>query len=402
MVPLFLAARRAARKPLRVPLGLWYTHWNADRSLRLATRLADVVLSVDRRSFPLASAKVRGIGHAIDVERLPPAAGPRAHDGPLRLLALGRMTRAGRATHDARRRSSSRSSEGSTRTLEIRGPAADRRRAAHLAELEARRRGLAVPARARAARAAVAARRRSRRCSRHADALLSATQPRGSETLDKVVYEAGACGVPVLSSNAALDEFLGGLPRRLRFAPRDAGELARALLELAAAGPSCAPRGGRRAAAAGRRGPLGRVVGGRGHGDRWPAQTPRVRSSPWRRSPRSPRSAVPRPRTSGRRGRTSSRARRCGRSCAGVLGIASLVAARHRRARARPLCGARAPELVYGDPVYWSLLWETGPSEWLPFLVPITVLVFFQAGLYAARERRAGSGASSRRSCSSR
>ena len=30
--------------------------------------------------------------------------------------------------------------------------------------------------------------------------------------------------------------------------------------------------------------------------------------------------------------------------------------------------------------------------EWLPFLVPITLLVFWQAGLYATRERRAGLG----------
>ena len=47
---------------------------------------------------------------------------------------------------------------------------------------------------------------------------------------------------------------------------------------------------------------------------------------------------------------------------------------------------------VYGDTIYWSLLWETGPSEWLPFLAPVTVLVFLQAGLYAPRERRAGAG----------
>jgi len=47
---------------------------------------------------------------------------------------------------------------------------------------------------------------------------------------------------------------------------------------------------------------------------------------------------------------------------------------------------------VYGDTIYWSLLWDTGPSEWLPFLAPITVIVFLQAGLYAPRERRAGSG----------
>ena len=48
--------------------------------------------------------------------------------------------------------------------------------------------------------------------------------------------------------------------------------------------------------------------------------------------------------------------------------------------------------IVYGDTIYWSLLWETGPSEWLPFLAPVTVLVFLQAGLYAPRERRSGAG----------
>ena len=48
--------------------------------------------------------------------------------------------------------------------------------------------------------------------------------------------------------------------------------------------------------------------------------------------------------------------------------------------------------IVYGDTIYWSLLWQTGPADWLPFLAPITVLVFLQSGLYAPRERRAGAG----------
>jgi exopolysaccharide biosynthesis polyprenyl glycosylphosphotransferase len=48
--------------------------------------------------------------------------------------------------------------------------------------------------------------------------------------------------------------------------------------------------------------------------------------------------------------------------------------------------------VVYGDPVLWSLLWQFELDEWLPFLVPITLLVFWQAGLYAGRERRAGLG----------
>jgi exopolysaccharide biosynthesis polyprenyl glycosylphosphotransferase len=49
-------------------------------------------------------------------------------------------------------------------------------------------------------------------------------------------------------------------------------------------------------------------------------------------------------------------------------------------------------ELFYGNtPILWGLLWD-GPTTWLPFLVPITVLVFWQSGLYRSRERRAGPG----------
>ena len=48
--------------------------------------------------------------------------------------------------------------------------------------------------------------------------------------------------------------------------------------------------------------------------------------------------------------------------------------------------------IVFGDPILWNLLWDAGPAEWLPFLIPITWLVFWQAGLYAGRERRAGAG----------
>ena len=48
--------------------------------------------------------------------------------------------------------------------------------------------------------------------------------------------------------------------------------------------------------------------------------------------------------------------------------------------------------ILYGDTVYWSLLWREGPQQWLRFLAPVTVLVFLQAGLYARRERRSGAG----------
>jgi exopolysaccharide biosynthesis polyprenyl glycosylphosphotransferase len=43
------------------------------------------------------------------------------------------------------------------------------------------------------------------------------------------------------------------------------------------------------------------------------------------------------------------------------------------------------------NPPLWGVLWKQ-ETDWLPFLTVVTVLVFWQAGLYAPRERRAGLG----------
>jgi exopolysaccharide biosynthesis polyprenyl glycosylphosphotransferase len=45
------------------------------------------------------------------------------------------------------------------------------------------------------------------------------------------------------------------------------------------------------------------------------------------------------------------------------------------------------------DPLLWGVLWKIEWDQWLPFLVLVTVLVFWRSGLYASRERRAGAGA---------
>ena len=40
--------------------------------------------------------------------------------------------------------------------------------------------------------------------------------------------------------------------------------------------------------------------------------------------------------------------------------------------------------MLYGDTVYWSLLWRDGPREWLPFLIPITILDLSPGGALRA------------------
>src|SRR5918912_1261993 len=45
MVPTFLVSAAPLAKARRTPLLLWYTHWHASPQLRVATALADAVLS---------------------------------------------------------------------------------------------------------------------------------------------------------------------------------------------------------------------------------------------------------------------------------------------------------------------------------------------------------------------
>jgi len=235
MVPLFLLLAAPLCKLYRIPLVLWYTHWNVDRSLRVATRVADRVLSVDTKSFPLASRKVRGIGHAIDLAQFSPPAAARGAAGRLHLLALGRMTE-WKGYGTMLRGLELAVAQGLDAELEIRGPVLTERERAHLDELRAIVRESPV-LRARVRLDGPVPRDRIPALLGEADALLSATQPEGGNTLDKVVYEASAAGLPVVSSNAALDDFLGGLALRLRFNRRDPDDLAGVLLELAEAGP---------------------------------------------------------------------------------------------------------------------------------------------------------------------
>jgi glycosyltransferase involved in cell wall biosynthesis len=221
MCPIYAVLAAPLVRPLRVPLLLWFTHWKASRLLRAAERVSTAVVSVDRRSFPLDSEKVRAIGHGIDLAEFP-CAGP-ANGDALKLLALGRYSRAKglevvlRAlaqVPDAR--------------LDVHGPALSPDERTHRDELgrlvEELRIGERVSLRDAVPRARIP------ELLVASDALVNNMR---AGAPDKVVYEAAASCIPVLASNPVFD---GLLEPEQRFARDDADELAGRIRALAALG----------------------------------------------------------------------------------------------------------------------------------------------------------------------
>jgi glycosyltransferase involved in cell wall biosynthesis len=202
MAPVYAVLAAPLARPLRVPLLLWFTQQRGGRLLQVAERVADVVLTVDPRSVPLSSRKVRAIGHGIDVAALPCVAERRP---PLRrLLGLGRyapvkgwetVLRALPELPEA--------------TLTLHGPmltAADR---AYRPALERLADELGV--RDRVTFGGEVAYRDVPGLFERADAVVNATR---GNAADKVVYEAAASCLPVFAASPVFDTLL---PQQLRF-----------------------------------------------------------------------------------------------------------------------------------------------------------------------------------------
>jgi glycosyltransferase involved in cell wall biosynthesis len=70
------------------PIVLWYTHRHVGWQLRLATLLADCVVTASPESFQLSSSKLQVTGHGIDTEHFKPESAARV--SPPVVLAVGR------------------------------------------------------------------------------------------------------------------------------------------------------------------------------------------------------------------------------------------------------------------------------------------------------------------------
>ena len=220
MCPIYAVLAAPLVRPLRVPLVLWFTHWRASRLLQAAERASTAVTSVDERSFPLPSRKLRAIGHGIDLAEFP-CARPRVEEGT-RLLALGRYSTAKgldvvlAAVNLA----------GPDVELRVHGPTLSEDERHHRAELEELSSELGLDGRVvlgdAVPRAAL-----PELFATH-DALVNNMR---AGAPDKVVYEAAASCLPVLASNPIFDSLLDREQRFVRWDPNGLADTIRTLAD---------------------------------------------------------------------------------------------------------------------------------------------------------------------------
>jgi glycosyltransferase involved in cell wall biosynthesis len=222
--PIYAVLAAPVARPLGTKVLLWYTHWSVSRTLWAAERVSNVVLTVDRRTFPLESPKVRAIGHGIDLSEFTCADGPAAHDD-LRALALGRYSQA-KGPEVVLRAVRLALDGGLDLRLEVYGPALNPEERAHRTELERLVEELDLGRRVRLGHAVL----RSEVPGLLARADVLVNNMRAGAT-DKVVYEACASCIPAIASNPAFDSLL---PDEFRFEREDPRALADRLLAMAA------------------------------------------------------------------------------------------------------------------------------------------------------------------------
>ena len=227
MCPIYAVLAAPLARPLGVKVLLWYTHWSVSRTLRAAERVSSVVLTVDRRTFPLDSPKVRPIGHGIDLAEFPCSDGGAAPTD-LRALALGRYSRA-KGLEVVLRAVRLALDGGLDLRLEVYGPALNPDERAHRTELERLVDELDLRRRVKLGHAVL--RSEVPGLLGRADVLVN--NMRAGAT-DKVVYEACAACTPAIASNPAFDSLL---PDELRFDREDPRALADGLLALGAEPP---------------------------------------------------------------------------------------------------------------------------------------------------------------------
>lgn len=175
-------------------IALWYTHKSVDLKLRLAVALVDVIFTASKESFRIRSSKVRIMGHGIDTDFFSPDPSVARGDWA---LSVGRLMKSKR--HDL----AIREAAAAGKELRIIGAGPER------AHLEALTQELGAHVRFLGGITQAQLRDEYRRA-----AYLVHTSETGS--LDKVVLEALACGLPIRTQDPALQKLERADPAYVR------------------------------------------------------------------------------------------------------------------------------------------------------------------------------------------
>jgi glycosyltransferase involved in cell wall biosynthesis len=236
MCPVYAIVVAPLVRPARVPLVMWWSHWKMDAVVRTAERVCTRVVSVAPGTFPGRSGKLVTIGQAIDVESFHEHRRSLTDEPTLRALVLGRYSPA-KGVGTILRAVRLALDRGVDIRLDVYGPAPNEEarleRDALQQAVDQLEIGGHVQLHDAIARAEVI------RLLGASDLLVN-NAPGGA---DRVVYEAGASGIPVLASNRAHADFLD--PAAF-FDREDAEGLADRLAGLAALSPGERDEIGRR------------------------------------------------------------------------------------------------------------------------------------------------------------
>lgn len=165
-------------------IALWYTHKSVDVKLRIAEKIADNIFTASKESFRLKSKKVSVMGHGIDVDFFSPDA---------KIIRTAAVLSAGRLSPTKRHDLVIRAAEHFPNEVTIAGDGPERHNLENLAE----RLSLA----SRIHFLGSQTQEQLRKEYREAGVFIHASE---TGSLDKVVLEALACGLPVITTSTAL------------------------------------------------------------------------------------------------------------------------------------------------------------------------------------------------------
>jgi glycosyltransferase involved in cell wall biosynthesis len=201
---------------MRAPLAFWYLHRRSTLRLRLAHALSDVVITANKKIYPIADTKVKEIGHGIE-----PLEAPRKErEGTL--LIMGRLSRVKRV-EEALKALKILRQEGLKAELEVVGPIYDEGYLNELKEL-AKELGVEDAVRFKGA----VPHDEVARCYAEASILVSCCP-----AFDKSVLEAMSMGLPVVVCDPSFKPLLGEYCSLCMYEagnPKDLADKLRALL----------------------------------------------------------------------------------------------------------------------------------------------------------------------------